>query len=83
MIEIGDAGAGQTRDLQEADELVDPGDREVEEFLDVLAIQPGPILENVAQRTPVLRQPSRKRAARVEFERVRTAAQRPQRSVGS
>ena len=69
--------AGQADDLEQADELVDAGNRQIEQRVDVLAIEPGAVLEDVAERAPVVAQPARERARRVELDGVQ--APRPRR----
>ena len=57
----------ETRDLEEADELVDARNRQIEQRVHVLAIEPGAVLEDLAERAPLLLQPARERARRIEL----------------
>src|SRR6185369_474237 len=68
-------------DLEDPHQLVDAGDREAEQRLDVLAIEPGAVLENLAERAPVRLQPARERARRVELDGVERPAD-PLRDAG-
>ena len=72
--QVGETRARQTRDLEQSHELVEPGNREIQESLHVLPIEPRPLLENLAERTPMLRQPAGEGTAGVELERVKGAA---------
>ena len=60
----------ETDDLTQPDELVDSGNRQTEQRVDVLPIEPGTVLDDVPQRLLVGVQPSGKCAARVDFGRV-------------
>ena len=66
----------QPRDLEQPDEFVDPGNRQVEQLLDILAIEPGSVLEDVAERAAMLAQPAGEGAPRVEFAARAVAARR-------
>ena len=57
-------------DLDHANQLVDAGNREVEQRLDVFTIQPGAVLEDLAEGTTMVLQPAGKCARRVEFDRL-------------
>ena len=43
-------GAREPRDLDQADQLVDAGNRQIQQRVDVVAIEPGAVLEDVAER---------------------------------
>jgi hypothetical protein len=67
----------EPRDLEDADELVDAGDGEIEQRVDVVSIQPGAVLEDLAERAPMFFQPSRERARRVELDGVERTVPQP------
>ena len=64
----------QPIDLDDRHQLVDAGDREFEQRVDVLAIEPGAVLEDLAERPAVRLQPARERARRVELDGVERGA---------
>src|SRR6476619_4447997 len=64
------SAARQALDLHQADELVDTRKREIQQRVDVARVEPGAVLENVSQRAPVLPQPARESAPRVELHRI-------------
>ncbi len=64
---IVDGAGGKAIDLDDAHQLVDAGNREIEQRVDVPAIEPGAMFEDVAKRAPVLLQPSCERARRIEL----------------
>ena len=64
---IVDGAGGKAIDLDDAHQLVDAGNREIEQRVDVPAIEPGAMFEDVAKRAPVLLQPPSERARRVEL----------------
>jgi len=57
-------------DLAQPDELVDPRDRQAEERIDVLSIEPGPLLDDLPERLLMGAQPSGECAAGVDLGRV-------------
>jgi hypothetical protein len=59
---------GEAIDLEDSHQLVDAGNREIEQRVDVPAIEPGAMFEDVAERSPVLLQPSRECARRIELD---------------
>ena len=59
---------GKAIDLDDAHQLVDAGNREIEQRVDIRAIQPGPMFQDVAKRTPVLPQPACEGARRIELQ---------------
>src|SRR6476619_1142186 len=64
------SAARQALDLHQADELVDTRKREIQQRVDVAGVEPGAVLEDVSQRAPVLPQPAREGAPRVELHRI-------------
>jgi hypothetical protein len=64
------SAAREALDFHQSDELVDARKREIQQRVDVGRIEPGAVLENVAQRAPVLPQPAREGAPRVELQRI-------------
>jgi hypothetical protein len=65
---------GEPIDLDDPHQFVDARYREVEQRVHVLAIEPAAVLEDFAERPPVILQPPREGARRVELEGV----ERPQ-----
>jgi hypothetical protein len=59
---------GKAIDLDDAHQLVDAGNREIEQRVDVPAIEPGAMFEDVAKRASVLPQPPSERARRIELD---------------
>ena len=77
------ASVRHPRDLDQADEFVDAGDRQAEQRVDVVAIEPGAVLEDLAERPAVFRQPAREGARPVELGGVeRAGAAAPRRRGG-
>ena len=60
--------SGQARDLEDPEQLVDAGNRQIEERLDVVAIEPRAVLEHVAERAAMFGEPALERARRIELE---------------
>ena len=61
---------GRRIDLEQADQLVDAGDRQTEQRVDIFAIEPGAVFEDLAERPAVLAQPAREGARRIELDGV-------------
>ncbi len=68
--------AGEPGDFEQPDELVDPGDRQIEQRVDVFGVEPGAVFEDLAERAAVLLQPARERPRRVELDGVERPANR-------
>ena len=58
------AGVRQPDDLEQRHQLVDAGDRQGEQRIDVVAIEPGAVFEDFAEGVPMVAQPSAERARR-------------------
>jgi hypothetical protein len=71
---IAGARAGEPDDLEHADQLVDAGNRQCEQRVDVRAIEPGAVLQHVAERLPVLPQPAPEGPRRIELDRLEPSA---------
>ena len=74
--------AGETRDFQQADQLVDSGQRQIEQGLHVAPIEPGTVLQHVSERPAVPVEPARERLSRVQFDGVKAAAPARCRAAG-
>jgi hypothetical protein len=68
---------GETGDFQHRGQFVDPRQGEVEERVDIGAVEPCTVLERIAQRRPMPREPAAKRTAGVHLDGVQTAARGP------
>ena len=63
------AGVRQPDDLEQRHQLVDAGDGQCEQRIDVVAIEPGAVLENFAEGVPVIAQPSAECPRAIELNR--------------
>ena len=61
---------GEAGDLEDPHQLIDAGNREIEQRVHVLAIEPGAVLEDLTKWPAVILQPPRERARRVELHGV-------------
>ena len=64
----------QPADLDQRRQLVDAGNRQTEERVDVLAIEPGPVFEDVAERLTVALEPATKGSRRIELDGMKSMA---------
>ena len=69
-------GTRQADNLDQPHELVDSRNRQAQERIDVLPIEPRAVLDDVAERQAVGAQPSGERPAGVDFRRVQRPAAR-------
>ena len=65
--------AAEACELQHAGELVDPGQRQIEQLLHLAAIQPGAVLDRIAERAAMLREPALERLACVQLDGLQTS----------
>jgi hypothetical protein len=65
---------GKPIDLDDPHQLVNAGDGQVQQRVDILAIEPGAVLEDLAKGAPVVLEPARERARGIELYRVERSA---------
>jgi hypothetical protein len=61
-------GGADPDDLEHAEQFVDAGDRQVEQRVDVITIEPGAVLDRITERAPMFTEPARERLGRVELD---------------
>ena len=60
-------------DLHQSDQFVDAGKRQVQQRVDVAAIEPCTMLQDVSKGAPMILEPARERAGGIELDRVEAA----------
>ena len=65
----------QPIDLEDSHQLVDPWDRQIQQRVDILSVEPRAVFEDLAERAPMLAEPPREGARRIELHGVERGAQ--------